>query len=178
MKNERRWHVAGRGVTAVVLPLSIFVAAGAGAQTPKLTLPLTTLQTGAAITAAQAALARCQKDGYTVTVAVVDRGGSALAVLRDPLAGPHTVQTAIGKAYTAVSFRTDTTELAALTQAGRPASGVRALSGVIAVGGGMMIRAKGSLLGGIGVSGAPGGDQDDACAKVGIAVISDSLELE
>ena len=98
--------------------------------------------------------------------------------LRDPLAGPHTVQTAIGKAYTAVSFRTDTTELAAATQAGRPSSGIRALPGVVAVGGGMMIRAKGALLGGIGVSGAPGGDQDDACAKAGIAAISDSLELE
>jgi uncharacterized protein GlcG (DUF336 family) len=161
--------------------LAIAVAAMAGAaeaQAPKLTIPLTSLQTGAALTAAQAAFARCQKDGYTVAVAVVDRSGSALALLRDPLAGPHTVQTAIGKAYTAVSFRTDTTELAASTQAGRPSSGVRELPGIVAVGGGMMIRAKGSLVGGIGVSGAPGGDNDDACAKAGIAAISDALELE
>ena len=176
--DNRRIGTCRRGSAALVLALASVAALPAHAQAPKLTIPLTSLQTGAALTAAQAALARCQKDGYPVTVAVVDRSGGALALLRDPLAGPHTVQTAIGKAHTAVSFRTDTTELAALTQAGRPSSGVRALSGVIAVGGGMMIRAKGALVGGIGVSGAPGGDQDDACAKAGIAAISDSLELE
>ena len=154
------------------------VAELATAQSPRLTLPITTLQTGAALTAAQAAFARCQKEGYTVAVAVVDRGGHALALLRDPLAGVHTVQTALGKAWSAVSFRTDTTELAAATQAGRPSSGIRALPGVVAVGGGMMIRAKGSLVGGIAVSGAPTGEADDVCAKAGIAAINDALELE
>ena len=157
---------------------AIAFAGLASAQAPKLTLPLVTLQTGAALTAAQVAFARCQRDGYTVAVAVVDRSGYALALLRDPLAGAHTVQTAIGKASTAVSFRTDPTELAASTQAGRPASGIRELPGIVAVGGGLMIRAKGALVGGIGVSGAPGGDADDVCAKAGIAAISDALELE
>ncbi|MCE7878995.1 MAG: hypothetical protein DYH14_17135 [Betaproteobacteria bacterium PRO3] len=71
-----------------------------------------------------------------------------------------------------------TTDLARETQSGRPASGIRALPGVVAVGGGLVIEAKGALLGGIGVSGAPGGDADDACAKAGIAAISDALELE
>lgn len=137
-----------------------------------------TLTTAAALQAAQAALARCDKEGYTVAVAVVDRGGHALAVLRNGLAGAHTVQTAIHKAATALSFRTDTTELARETQSGRVASGVRELPNVVAIGGGMMIRAKGSLVGAIGVSGAPGGDADDACAKAGIAAISDALELE
>lgn len=156
----------------------LFHAAVAHAQSPKLTLPLLTLQTGAALTAAQAALDRCGREGYTVAVAVVDRGGHALALLRDPLAGAHTVQTAIGKAWTAVSFRTDTTELATATQANRTASGIRELPGVVAVGGGMMVRARGALMGGIGVSGAPNGDQDDVCAKAGIAAIADALELE
>lgn len=164
--------------SAAVAALATTMATATFAQAPKLTLPLTTLQTGAALTAAQAALARCQKDGFTVAVAVVDRSGSTLALLRDPLAGAHTVQTAMGKASTAVSFRTDTTELAASTQAGRPSSGIRSLPGVVAVGGGMMIRAKGVLLGGIGVSGAPGGDQDDVCAKAGIAAVADAIELE
>ncbi|HEX6002578.1 MAG TPA: heme-binding protein [Burkholderiales bacterium] len=72
-------------------------------------------------------------------------------MLRDPLAGAHTPQTAINKAVTAVSFRTDTTELAATTQSGKVASGIRQLPNVIAVAGGMMIRAKGSIIGGIGV---------------------------
>lgn len=137
-----------------------------------------TLTTGAALQAAQAALGRCDKEGYTAAVAVVDRGGHALAVLRNGLAGAHTVQTAIHKAATALSFRTDTTELARETQSGRVASGIRELPNVVAIGGGIMIRAKGSLVGAIGVSGAPGGDADDVCAKAGIAAISDALELE
>ena len=164
---------------------SILVAATAviaGAATPvlaqKMLANYTTLSTAAAQQAAQAALVRCQKDGYTVAVAVSDRAGQPLAVLRDNLAGAHTTQTAINKAATAVSFRTDTTDLAAMTQAGKPQSGIRQLPNVIAVGGGLVIRAKGSLVGGIGVSGAPGGDADDACAKAGIAAISDAIELE
>ena len=173
---NRRRAAAGFAV-AVVLQASPWSDA-ADAQAQKLTLPLATLQTAPALDAAKAALAHCQKAGYTVTVAVVDRGGHALAVLRDPLAGTHTVQTAIGKASTAVSFRTSTTELARETQPGRPASGIRALPGVVAVGGGLVIEAKGALLGGIGVSGAPAGDVDDACAKAGIAAIVDAIELE
>jgi uncharacterized protein GlcG (DUF336 family) len=144
----------------------------------KLLTTQTTLTPAAAMKAVQAALDRCQKGGFTVAVAVVDRGGQPLALLRDNLAGAHTSQTAIGKAATAVSFRTDTTEFAATTQAGKPASGIRQLPGVIAVGGGLMIRAKGALVGAIGVSGAPGGDDDDVCAKAGIAAIHDALELE
>jgi uncharacterized protein GlcG (DUF336 family) len=88
------------------------------------------------------------------------------------------VQTAIDKAWTALSFRTETTELAASSQSGRTQSGIRELPRVVAIGGGMMIRAKGSLVGAIGVSGAPGGEADDGCAKVGIAAISDDLVLE
>jgi uncharacterized protein GlcG (DUF336 family) len=148
------------------------------ARAQKLLASYPTLTTAAALQAAQAALARCDKDGFTAAVAVVDRGGHVLALLRNPLAGPHTVHTASGKAFTALSFRTDTTEFAAMTQAGRPSSGVRDLPGVVAVGGGMMIRAKGSLVGAIGVSGAPTGEADDACAKAGIAAIGDALELE
>jgi uncharacterized protein GlcG (DUF336 family) len=152
------------------------VAMHANAQ--KLVAPYHSLTTTAALKAAQAALARCDKDGFTAAVAVVDRGGHALVLLRNGLAGAHTVRTAIDKASTALSFRTDTTELAASSQAGRAQSGIRALPNVVAVGGGMMIRAKGALVGAIGVSGAPGGDADDACAKAGIAAISDDLELE
>ena len=165
-----------RHTLAVLVALA--TSAIAMAQTPKLTIPLTSLQTGAALTAAQAAFAQCQKAGYTVAVAVVDRSGYALALLRDPLAGAHTVNTAIGKASTAVSFRLDTAELARETQAGRPQSGIRELPGIVAAAGGMPIRAKGALVGGIGVSGAPGGDADEVCAKAGLAAISDSLELE
>lgn len=159
--------------------VALLAATGIGStNAQKLLANFATLTTAAAQQAAQAALARCDQDGYTATVAVVDRGGHALALLRNGLAGAHTVHTAINKAASAVSFRTDTTDLARETQSGRAASGVRALPNVVAVGGGMMIRAKGSLVGAIGVSGAPTGDADDACAKAGIAAISDALELE
>jgi len=163
---------------AAIMATVLGVALAPSSFAQKMLADYPTLTTFAALTAAQAALARCQKDGYTVAVAVVDRGGQPLALLRDNLAGAHTSQTAIGKAATAVSFRTDTTELAASTQAGKASSGVRELPNVVAVGGGLLIRAKGSLVGGIGVSGAPGGDADDVCAKAGIAAISDALELE
>jgi uncharacterized protein GlcG (DUF336 family) len=98
-------------------------------------------------------------------------------MLRDRHAGPHTVETAINKAWTAISFRLDTSALARATQAGEPSSGIRSLPRVVAVGGGRGIEAAGSQVGGIGVSGAPGGEADDQCAKVGIAAIADELEL-
>ena len=130
-----------------------------------------------ALKAAQAALARCRANGYQVTVAVTDRMGVVQALLRDRFAGPHTVDLAAAKAYTAVSFRTNTTELAEATQPGKPQSGIRNRPGVAAIGGGLMIQAGGTLLGGIGVSGAPGGKEDDACAAAGIAAVRDELEL-
>ena len=130
-----------------------------------------------ALKAAQAALARCRANGYQVTVAITDRMGVVQVLLRDRFAGPHTVDLARAKAYTAVSFRTNTTELADATQPGKPQSGIRNRADVAAVGGGMMIEAGGSLLGAIGVSGAPGGKEDDACAAAGISAIREDLEL-
>ena len=159
----------------IVLALAM-LAAPASAQ--KLLATYTTLTTASAQRAAQAAFDRCSKDGYTVTVAVVDRGGQPLALLRDNLAGSHTVNTAIGKAATAVSFRVDTKELAAQTLPGSAQSGIRALPAVVAIAGGIVVQAKGALVGGIGVSGAPGGDADETCAKAGLAAVSDSLELD
>jgi uncharacterized protein GlcG (DUF336 family) len=81
------------------------------------------------------------------------------------------------KAWTAVSFRTSTSDLAEATQPGRPQSGVRNRPGVAAVGGGLMIETGGSLVGAIGVSGAPGGKEDDACAAAGIEAIREELEF-
>jgi len=130
-----------------------------------------------ALKAAQAALKSCRDAGYQVTVAVVDRMGVVQVLLRDRFAGPHTPRMARSKAWSAVSFRSDTSALADLTQAGKPQSGVRQLPGVAAVGGGKLIEASGSLLGAIGVSGAPGGEADDKCAAAGIAAIRDDIEL-
>jgi uncharacterized protein GlcG (DUF336 family) len=130
-----------------------------------------------ALKAAQAALKSCRDRGFQVSVAVVDRMGVVQVLLRDRFAGPHTPDMAAAKAYTAVSFRTNTTELAEASQPGRPSSGIRHRPGVAAVGGGLMIEAGGSLLGGIGVSGAPGGKEDDLCAAAGIEAIREDIEL-
>ena len=130
-----------------------------------------------ALKAARAALERCRASGFQVAVAVTDRMGVVQVVLRDRFAGPHTPDMAAAKAYTAASFRTSTTALAEMTQPGRPQSGIRNRPGVAAVGGGLMIEAAGSLVGAIGVSGAPGGAEDDACAAAGVAAIRDELEL-
>ena len=110
-------------------------------------------------------------------MAVVDRSGVAQAMVRDRFAGAHTADVAVDKAWTAVSFRTDTTELARATQPGQSSSGLRSVPSFTAVGGGVTIQGAGSVIGGIGVSGAPSGDADDACAKAGIASIREDLEM-
>ena len=98
-------------------------------------------------------------------------------MLRDRFAGAHTPRTAIGKAWTAASFRTATSELAKMTQPGQPQSGIRNLPRVVMVGGGLPIEAQGSILGAIGVSGAPGGEADDSCARAGIEAIRERIEF-
>ncbi|MEO7255160.1 MAG: heme-binding protein [Casimicrobium sp.] len=130
-----------------------------------------------ALAAAKAALEQCRKDGYQVTVAVVDRAGMLQVLLRDRFAGAHTLDIAPNKAWTAVSFRIPTAALGLETQAGKPMSAIRSHPKVLAAGGGQVIEAAGSVLGGIGVSGAPGGEADDVCAKAGIKAIADAIEF-
>ena len=158
-----------------LIALAALIAADALAQaafTVKVLTPETALK------AARAALERCRSSGYQVAVAVSDRMGVVQVLLRDRFAGPHTLDLATSKAYTAASFRMNTSELQEATQAGRPQSGIRNRPGVAAVAGGMTIEAGGALLGAIGVSGAPGGKEDDVCAAAGIAAIRDELELQ
>jgi len=165
-----------KSIVIASLAAAAFVAgAPAAAQDATFSMKIMTPET--ALKAAQAALKKCRDDGYQVAVAVVDRMGVTQVILRDRYAGPHTPTTARGKAWTAVSFRTNSGDLAKLTQAGTPQSGVRQVPGVVAIGGGLMIEGGGSLFGAIGVSGAPGGELDDACAAAGIAAIKDSLEF-
>ena len=160
--------------TAALLIAAAF-SGPAHAQSGTFTVRQLTPETAAKAT--RAALEDCRKRGFQVAVAVVDRSGVAQALMRDRFAGPHTVQTAINKGYTTVSFRTDTLEFAKMTQAGAASSGIRAIPNVVAVGGGVMIEAGGAMVGAIGVSGAPTGENDEACAKAGIAAIKDELEF-
>ena len=160
-----------RACAALALLFGISCQAADATHSVRLLTPETALK------AAQAALAKCRASGYQVTVAVVDRMGVVQVVLRDRFAGPHSVDMASAKAYTAVSFRTNTSALAEATQPGRPQSGIRNRPGVAAVGGGLVIEAGGSLLGAIGVSGAPGGREDDVCAEAGISAIREEIEF-
>jgi uncharacterized protein GlcG (DUF336 family) len=130
-----------------------------------------------ALDLARAALADCQRRGYQVAVAVVDRFGVTQVVLRDRFAGPHTPATAAGKAWTAATFRTNTTALNAISQPGMMQAGIRDLPGAVIIGGGLVVESGGSLVGAVGVSGAPGGDADDACAKAGIDAIREKLDF-
>jgi uncharacterized protein GlcG (DUF336 family) len=130
-----------------------------------------------ALDLARASLADCRKRGFQVSVAVVDRFGVTQVLLRDRFAGPHTVSTATGKAWTAATFRTSTTELNAISQPGMMQAGIRNLPGAIMIAGGLTVEAAGSLLGAVGVSGAPGGDADEACARAGIDAIRDKLDF-
>src|SRR3954454_6196196 len=90
-----------------------------------------------ALDLARAALANCRKRGFQVAVAVVDRFGVTQVMLRDRFAGPHTVTTASGKAWTAASFRTSTMELEGISRPGMMQAGIRNLPGVVAIGGGL-----------------------------------------
>jgi uncharacterized protein GlcG (DUF336 family) len=159
------------------LSLLAALASGSVLAAEPATISLKALTPETALKAAQAALAKCRADGFQVAVAVVDRSGLTQVMLRDRYAGAHTPETATNKAWTAVSFRTNTTELLKITQPGQPSSGIRNLPRVVAVGGGVMIEAAGSIVAGIGVSGAPGGDADDVCARAGIKAVADSLEF-
>jgi len=160
------------GVLCAAFAFGVGVAHGQDAtHSVKLMTPETALK------AAQAALGQCRKDGYQVAVAVVDRSGVTQVVLRDRYAGPHTVGMAVDKAWTAVTFRTPTADIAKATEPGMPQSGIRNRPRVAAVAGGQPIEAGGALVGGIGISGAPRGDIDDVCAKAGIDAVRDSLEF-
>lgn len=130
-----------------------------------------------ALEAAQAALKKCRDNGFQVAVAVLDRSGRPQVMLRDRFAGSHTPDTATRKAYTAVSFRTATSEMAKLIRSGQLEPGLAQLPHTAMIGGGLMIEAGGTLVGGIGVSGAPGGDKDDECAAAGIDAIRDKLDF-
>jgi len=160
----------------LALPL-LPLLSGAPAYAEENLVTFKSLTVDLALDLARAALADCRKQGYQVTVAVVDRFGVTQVLLRDRYAGAHTVPTATGKAWTAVSFRSNTSELVTATQPGSAQAGVRAIPGATIIAGGVMVEAAGALVGAIGVSGAPGGDNDEACAKAGLAAIRDKLDF-
>jgi uncharacterized protein GlcG (DUF336 family) len=156
---------------ALVLPMG-----GIAAQAQEATFAFKQLTPETALKLASATLEACRAEGFQVAVVVADRAGIVQVLLRDRFAGPHTVDIAANKAWTAVSFRQDTLSLARAT-ASLEHAGQRHFPRFVAVGGGLPIEAAGSLLGGLAVSGAPGGEADDRCARKGLKAIEADLEF-
>lgn len=122
--------------------------------------------------AIQAAIESCRKDGYRVSVSVVDRAGTLRSMGRADGAGPHTVDSSRKKAYTASSLRRPTTELAELITKVPTLQALRDMGdNILMLGGGLPIEISGDVVGGIGVGGAPGAHLDDACAQAGLDAI-------
>jgi uncharacterized protein GlcG (DUF336 family) len=130
-----------------------------------------------ALEAAQAAMKKCRDNGYQVAVAVVDRFGQPQVMLRDRFAGLPAADTATSKAYTALGFRAATSDLAKSVKSGQMDAGLARLPHIAMLAGGLTIEAGGALLGGIGVSGAPGGGKDEECARAGLDAIRDKIDF-
>lgn len=162
-------------IESTLLVLTLFTSLDALAQ--QATFQTRSLTPETALVAARAALESCRAQSFQVAVAVTDRSGVVQVLLRDRFAGAHTVEVAANKAWTAASFRTPTSAIATETQPGRPSSGLRSLPRFLAVGGGVVVEAGGSVLGAIAVSGAPVGDADEACAQAGLKAIAEAIEF-
>ena len=124
---------------------------------------------------AEAALAECKGRGFHTSVAVVDRSGTLLVVLRDEGATPATIDMARGKAYTALVFRAPTSEFQKATAEDPARAPQRNVPGILALGGGVPIVVGGEILGGIASSGSSQKD-DDECARAGLAKAADLLK--
>jgi uncharacterized protein GlcG (DUF336 family) len=130
-----------------------------------------------AVKLAEAAMESCREEGAQIAVAVVDRFGVLQVMLRDRFAGAHTPETARRKAWTAVSFRSDTLTLSETTKPGSEAYAANFITEALMLGGGVPVEAQGGIVGAVGVSGAPGGEMDDACARAGIEAVAGDLEF-
>lgn len=169
-----------------ITPLAVAALAGLLALTPLQTakaqnadalVQYDSMKPEVALQLAQEALKICSEAGYQVAIAVVDRAGLPQVILRDRFAGAHTVDTATRKAWTAVSFRTSTLELSSLVAEGPVMAGLTDITNALVLGGGLPVLAAGNLVGGIGISGAPGADLDDDCAQKALETIQDFLDF-
>jgi uncharacterized protein GlcG (DUF336 family) len=133
------------------------------------------LSSAMALTIAQTALETCTKQGYHVSVHVLGRDGEVLVAVRGDDAPPHTMENSQKKAYTARTFRIPSGEFAQRVK-DNPTTGAVHLSGIVAAQGALPIKVGDEVIGSVGVSGAPGGDKDEACARAGIDKVADQLK--
>jgi uncharacterized protein GlcG (DUF336 family) len=133
------------------------------------------LSLAVAKTIAETAMESCTGKGYAVSVVVVDRAGETLVALRGDNAGPHTMENARRKAYTARSFRQATSAYANKFESNDPVVRQQVtLPNVIAIPGGLPIKLGEDVIGGAGVSGSPG--VDEPCVQAGLDKVADQLK--
>jgi uncharacterized protein GlcG (DUF336 family) len=128
-----------------------------------------------ALTIATTAADTCRAQSNRVSVTVVGREGQVLVAWRGDNSSPHTVENSRRKAYTARTLRIPSGEFAKLVK-DNPTTGLVQLHGVIALQGALPIKAGDEVVGAVGVSGSPGGDKDEVCAKAGIDKLADQLK--
>ena len=134
-----------------------------------------TISLNAAMEMATVALESCRKSGYKVTITVLNRAGRTAVVLHDSGANPHTIENSLRKAYTSLSFRRPSGEFGKLMQSTPPPHAAILLDKVTSGEGGLPILSNKEVIGSIGISGAPGGHFDAACAQAGIDKIAGGL---
>jgi uncharacterized protein GlcG (DUF336 family) len=157
-------------VRFALVALACAVAAPASAQLlqrKELSYPI-------ALTIAQAALDDCKARGYATSVVVVDRGGNTVVALRADNASVHTMENARRKAYTAMTFKMTTAEFIK-DMATRPVRREQTtLPNVIAIDGGVPLKVGNDVIGGVGLSGSPG--IDEQCVMAGVNKVKDQLQ--
>ena len=159
-----------------ILTALALAASPAAAQDDGAFVGFQVLKPEVALEMAEAAMLHCRNEGFQVGVTVVDRFGIPQVFIRDRFAGLHVYETSRRKAWSAVSFRTNTTELDRATNPGEISQGIRQLSEALPLGGGLMVESgMGEMVAGIGVSGAPSPEDDDVCAQAGIDAVADQI---
>lgn len=163
-----------RAFCAALSTITILVYPAFAAQpTTPATVAIPRLSMDFALKAARAAIDTCRKQSLNVAVTVVDRGGHPQVVLRDTLAMDLALTISRQKAYTAMSFNAPTSQLEGRFSG---AYSVPKIDGVVIAAGGLPITGGGAIIGGVGVSGAPSGKQDEQCAQAGVDAITFDLE--
>jgi uncharacterized protein GlcG (DUF336 family) len=157
---------------AVLASASMLVVGPAGAQAP---LTEKNVSMGMALAIIQGTLEQCTKDGYKVSVTIIDRAGNVAAQVRGDGTNPHTMEFSRLKAYTARTRGQTSLEFMKLIA--DPANAyLRQIPNVVGVGGGVPIKVGNEVIGAAGASGAPGGEKDEACVLAGIAKVEAALK--
>jgi uncharacterized protein GlcG (DUF336 family) len=132
------------------------------------------LSVNTAVTIAQTAVQTCKAQGYNVSAHVLGRSGEVLVAMRGDDTGPHTLENSMKKAWTARAQRAPSVNFANAVKM-NPTVGAIHLTNMVPAQGGLPIMVGDDVIGAVGVSGAPGGDKDEACAKAGLDKVAAEL---